>query len=117
MTNVAFVYQPHFMSRSFRANLENQQGTKNNYIVVTCAPAFNGLYKYPAGETKSYRLWQNKSVTCVCVPISACEKIKDLDEITEPELIEGIKRQQEKWYKNEVDDNKHKYTSKPDWML
>lgn len=55
---------------------------------------------------------------CFCVPIEDCEKIKELNEIENPEMIKVIKKQQKAWYNSEVKNRDYEYKKgKPEWMI
>lgn len=117
MTNIAYIYQPHFKTSKFRVACKSQQGEQFNYIVVTCSPEFNGIYKYGANNVKNYEIWNNNHTSCLCVPINDCVKLKSLEEVTNTEVIAKIKQQQSDWYTNNVCNRDYSYANKPDWML
>jgi hypothetical protein len=117
--NIAYIYQPHFKSECFRVASKDQQGPENNYIVVTCSPQYNGIYKYPAKniQDKHYDTWCNNKTLCICVPIKDCEKIKELPQITNEDIIRDVRKQQQDWYKSEVKNRDYNYVNKPEWMI
>ena len=120
MSNVAYIYQPHFKSHKFRVALNDQEGVFENFIVVTCSPAYNGVWSYPSAnlKEKNYEIWKNGRLECVCVPIEDCERFKTLEELKNPVVIENVKKQQKTWLKNQCNtDYGHNYKNKPDWML
>lgn len=117
MNNIAYIYQPHFMTNCFRVAVDDQQGDEYNYIIVTCSPKYNGVYKYPASNIKNYTLWNNKRLTCVCVPVDDCEKIGTLTDIKKPDSMNRVMKQQSNWFNNNVENVNHQYNEKPDWML
>lgn len=116
--NVAYVYQPHFKNHEFRVAKVDQEGLKENFIVVTCSPSYNGVWSYPSENVKKYTVWKNGRLECLCVPIQDCERFKTLEEVVNPVVIENIKKQQEKWFKNQVSSQYGtQYKEKPEWML
>ena len=117
--NLAYIYQPHFKTDCFRVAIKDQQGPDYNYVVVTCSPQYNGIYKYPMKNIKDkhYTVWYNNKTPCICVPIKDCEKVKELTEITNNDILKKVKRQQQMWYKSEVENRDYQYVNKPEWML
>ena len=115
--NIAYIYQPHFMTNKFRVSVNNQRGKEFNYIVVTCSPEFNGVWKYPAENIIEYKIWMNRKTPCYCVPIEDCTFVQKLEEIKKDELKKAAISQQEAWFKNEVKNTEHKYVNRPKWML
>ena len=115
--NIYFLLQPHFKTNSFRVACNRQQGLNENYIVVTCSPEFNGVWAYPACNVSKYETIYSGSVLCYVVPIEDCIKIKELNEITNKEIIKKIKSYQNKWITGKIKNNVHKYDKKPDWVL
>ena len=115
--NIAYIYQPHFNTNCFRAAVLKQQGKKYNYIIVTCSPEYNGVWKYNADNVLNYDVWSNNNKECYCVPIRDCRRIKLLNELTNIEVINKVKFQQKKWYNNTVKNRDYTYTDKPEWML
>ena len=115
--NIAYIYQPHFNTNCFRVALVNQQGKKYNYIIVTCSPEYNGVWKYNADNVLNYDVWSNNNKGCQCVPIRDCRRIKLLNELTNIEVINKVKFQQKKWYNNTVKNRDYTYADKPEWML
>lgn len=102
MRNIAYIYQPHFMSDSFRVACKEQMGTDVNYIVVTCSPTYNGVWKWEAKDKDIVEKWVNGKLPCYCVPIKLCKKIKTLDEVTNPVVLRIIESQQSQWKNKEV---------------
>lgn len=119
MANIAYIYQPHFKTGMFRVAVKDQLGTDKNYIVVTCSPQFNGVYSYPVSniQEKKYDTWSNNGTNCICVPIVDCQKLKELNEVTNSEVISRIKKQQNAWYNNNITNRDYEYKGKPEWML
>jgi len=119
MGNIAYIFQPHFMSNCFRVALKDQMGTEKNFVVVTCSPEYNGVYEYPSSNiiNKDYDIWVNNKVECVCVPIKDCKFVGKLDKVSNSKVRLQIKKQQLQWYRSEVKNNPKKYKSKPNWML
>lgn len=115
--NTCAVYQPHFNTMCFRPAISNQMGTKYNYIIVTCAPSFNGVWKYDADKTKTFETIYNGKVKCYQVPINECEKIKELKDLTNETIVAEIRRFQNSWINGEVKNNEHIYENKPDWLI
>lgn len=117
MNNMAFIYQPHFNTKCFRVAVNEQRGIDYNYVVVTCSPQYNGIWKYPASNIKMYSHWKNKNVECLCVPINDCVYLQTLESIQTQPIINKIKFQQQTWYKNQVQNRNYVYTEKPDWLI
>lgn len=117
MNNVAFILQPHFNSNCFRVAVQNQQGSVDNYIAVCCSPSYNGIYQYPAVKRKQYDIWQNGNTSCYCVPLSDCNYVKSLKDVTNPIMIKSIKKLQKKWLNNQVKNRDYQYKEKPEWIL
>ena len=117
MTNTAYIYQPHFNTECFRVASNSQQGTVNNYIIVTCSPMYNGVWKYSANKALNYSHWKNGNIDCLCVPIVDCVKIKNLNQIINQTVINKIIQQQQNWYKNQVKNRNYEYVNKPEWFL
>lgn len=115
--NIAYIYQPHFNSKCFRVATKDQQGNNYNYIVVTCSPTYNGIWKYPATKTSSFDIWKNGSVPCYCVPIDNCEFVKPLDKIADKNILNKVIKQQKQWYNNNIKNRDYTYFEKPDWLL
>lgn len=112
MKNVALIFQPHFKTNCFRVAIDKQLGDNYNYVIVTCCPTYNGVYKYPRKNAKDYEVWKNKSIECYCVPIKDCVMVQELTDIKNESLIKEIRRQQKKWLSiNEY------VKGKPEWML
>lgn len=117
MFNVGFIYQPHFKTECFRVALDNQRGKNNNYVIVTCSPMYNGVWRYSPSNIEKYDRWMNGKTECVCVPIKDCDKVKTLEELTDPTILNIIKRQQNNWYKGWVKNRDYTYVNKPDWIM
>lgn len=97
-SNVAVIMQPHYMTNCFRVSTNLQvNGGEFNYIIVTCSPTWNGMYRYPAKNTSNYKIWTNKKRPCYCVPVGDCTKFKELNEIQDETLLKEIREQQEYW--------------------
>ena len=117
MNNIAFIYEPHFNTSKFRVAVKNQQGNNYNYIVVSCSPSYNGVWRYKAERRATYDCWKNNTLSCYCVPIEDCEKIKELKDIENTDIIKKIKKQQKNWLDSNVTNRDYKYKTKPNWML
>ena len=117
MNNMGFILQPHFNTHCFRVAVNDQQGTEYNYITVTCSPKYNGIWKYPASNVKMYKHWKNKSIECLCVPITDCTFLQTLDSIKTESIRNKVKAQQQKWYKNQIQNRDYNYNEKPTWLL
>lgn len=117
MLNVGFILQPHFNTQCFRVSKQSQQGKNNNYIVVTCSPKYNGVWKYSPENISKYKTWTNGNIQCICVPISDCIKVRELHEIVDPMMKKEIQTQQKKWYNNAIKNHNYKYVNYPEWML
>lgn len=116
--NISCIYQPHFMSNCFRVACNKQQGKDFNYIIVTCSPEFNGIWKYPASICKDLSIWLNGKRPCYCVPIEKCTKYKDLDSISNPNTLKEVAKMQARWYASEVKNRDYVYKAgRPEWML
>lgn len=114
---MAFIYQPHFQSKCFRVAINDQQGTKHNYITVTCSPQYNGIWKYPACNILQYPHWKNGNVECVCVPIKDCVMLQPLNTIQNMDIRHKVQKQQNQWYKNQIKNRDYTYAKKPDWFI
>lgn len=114
---MAFIFQPHFNSKCFRVSKTSQKGSLYNYVVVTCSPEYNGIWKYEAKKISGFSSWQNGGVSCYCVPISEYTFLQPLESIKTPEIISKIKKQQHKWVNNTVTNRDYKYAETPDWIL
>ena len=106
--NIAYIMQPHYLSNCFRVSCDKQLG-RNNYIIVTCSPSFNGVYTYDKSILKDCKLWSNKGRMCYEIPVNQCTLYKRLEELQNPEIIKEIKKQQSNWVKT--------YKQKPDWLI
>ena len=117
MSNIAYIYQPHFNSNCFRVAISKQQGTTTNYIVVTCSPNYNGVWKYSSSNLYDYPSWNNGNVVCKCVPISDCEFVKHLNQLKNEDILKQVKKQQLTWFNNQVKNRNYDYVTKPDWLI
>ena len=117
MRNVAFIYQPHFKTNCFKVAIDKSQGVTNNFIIVTCSPSYNGVYKYPSEKRFSYEIWKNGKKSCYCVPIIDCEFVQKLETLKNEDIIKEVKKQQKSWLKQEVTNREYKYNKKPEWAL
>lgn len=117
MVNVAYIYQPHFKTSMFRVAVNRQQGDDTNYIVVTCSPQYNGLWKYDGKLHKTCGKWVNGKTVCYEIPIAECTFVKGLNEIQQPSHIQAVVKQQEEWFNNKVRNREYTYAEKPPWML
>ena len=115
--NTCYIYQPHFNSDCFRVTKIDQQGKPLNYVVVCCAPSYNGVYSWDAKKAEKYSSWKNGSLDCYCVPIKDCTFMKSLESLENPEVIKKVKKMQKNWYNNQVRNRNYEYTKKPEWML
>lgn len=114
MNNVSYIYKPHFNSNCFRVACKDQPVNSICYIVVTCSPEYNGVYRY---TNKGYKIWMNGHLPCYQVPIGDCVKIKDLKDLFNKEVIKKVKNQQKKWFIGQVTNKDAYKTNKPEWML
>lgn len=120
MSNMAFIYQPHFKTGMFRVAISQQAATgdNSNYIVVTCSETYNGIWAWRHSEVENVLgYWTNKNTACYTVPIEYCRYVKSLQELTDKSIITKVKKQQNKWYKSEVENRDYEYKKKPEWML
>lgn len=102
MNNTAYIYQPHFMTSVFRVACKEQMADDVNYIVVTCSPSYNGVWKWDARNKPFIEKWTNGRLPCYCVPIKMCTKIKTLEELTNPVVLKIVAEQQRQWKNKEV---------------
>ena len=117
MENVAYIYQPHFKTGMFRVAVNKQQSLKTNYIVVTCSPQYNGVWKYDGILHKDCGRWLNGKTMCYEIPISSCTFLKSLDEIQQPNKRKEVMRQQKKWIENHVKNRDYSYNEVPEWII
>lgn len=117
MENVAYIYQPHFKTSMFRVAVNKQQSKETNYIVVTCSPQYNGLWKYNGDLHESCSRWINGKTTCYEIPISKCTFVKSLDEIVQPQHRKEVIKQQQSWLQNQVKNRDYMYSELPDWVV
>lgn len=115
-SNMAFIYEPHFKTSKFRVAVADQQ-CETNYIVVTCSPRYNGIWKWTKTLGKKYETWYNNGLVCYCIPIDECIKTQELNSIQNPEIRAKVKKLQSKWYKSEVRNRDYEYKNKPEWMI
>ena len=117
MENTCYIYQPHFKTDCFRVAVKEQRGFPYNYVVVTCSPEYNGVWRYNAENCDKYDTWQNGRLTCYCVPTKDCVRIKGLNELVNPNVIAKVKLQQTEWYNSTIKNRDYEYKHKPNWML
>ena len=117
MNNVAYIYQPHFKTSMFRVATNKQQSKDTNYIVVTCSPQYNGVWKYSGDVHKTCGKWINGKTTCYEIPISSCTFVKSLNEIIPIDKRRMVINQQKEWLKSEVKNRNYSYSGIPDWMM
>lgn len=111
MNNVAYLWTPHFNSGCFRVDINKQKGKNVNYIIVCCSPSYNGVWKWRPEDSKYFAKWANNGIQCWCVPIEYCEKVQELNEITTPEIIKEIKKNQKAYIK------KYREKENQKWIL
>ena len=117
MENIAYIYQPHFKTSMFRVAVNKQQSKDTNYIVVTCSPQYNGVWKYSGDIHYSCDRWINGKTACYEIPISSCTFVKSLNEIVPIDKRRMVINQQKEWLKNEVKNRNYSYSEIPDWMM
>lgn len=117
MINIAYIYQPHFKTSMFRVAVNKQQSKDTNYIVVTCSPQYNGVWKYSGDIHKTCGKWINGKTTCYEIPISSCTFVKSLNEIIPTDKRQMVIHQQKEWLKSEVRNRNYSYSEIPDWMM
>lgn len=109
-SDVAFVWEVHHLTNKVRVGVSNQQGVKDNFVVICCTPSMNGLYKWDARNKSNYSMITNNRKTCYCVPIEDLKFINKLEDM--PESLKKIaKSMQEDWFKF------YKKKNEPDWFL
>lgn len=91
--------------------------TVKNSIVVCCSPEWNGVWQYDKNLKKNFITWMNGKLECYYVPIKDCTKIKDLDEIQNPVMINEVKALQEAWYKGKIKNHPEYKKKRPEWFL
>ena len=96
MFNVAFIYQPHFKTGCFRVAMHDQKGKNNNYVIVTCSPMYNGVWRYSPDNISKYSHWKNGNIDCICVPIKDCVQVKNLEDITKQYNLEKLEYKEPK---------------------
>lgn len=109
--NLAIIWQPKFTTDEFIVDRKKQKGKNYNYILVCCAPSYNGLWKYKVDPNKNYGTFINKSVICTCIPVEDCEKVHDLEYFKGTELEGAIRSEQNRWFKQT------KKVRRQDWMF
>lgn len=104
--------------------VDRQIGSPVNYIVVTCCPQYNGIWKWYLDKEKPLKeqwpIWSNKGKDIYYIPVEKCEFIKPLADINPdavPYLIDAIKAEQKEWVNGEVYNNNYVYKNKPDWAI
>lgn len=115
--NIGFIYEPHFKTKMFRVAKVCQMGKDFNYVVVTCSPMYNGLYKYDSSKRDNFKTWINGKLECYEIPISECTFVMNLDDIEKPDVKAEIIKQQKKWFNKQVKNRTYDYKNKPSWML
>lgn len=95
--NIAYIFQPHFKTMMLRPSCGEQQGTDANYVVVTCSPTYNGVWRWDASKKCDYSTWSNNGRLCYCVPLTDCVKVKELSEVTNPDVLRNVRRTQDAW--------------------
>jgi hypothetical protein len=118
----AYILQPHFQTMMFRPAVKDQQSDDWNYIIVTCSPDYNGVWKYDGSLKPTFTTVWNKGkngskLLCYEVPISSCSKIQALEAIKDADVRNRVKTMQEKWVSNQVNNRDYTYVKKPSWML
>ena len=128
MNNISFIYGPkhknpftdEFDDKYLVPAIKDQQGVWN-YIVVTCSPSYNGVYKWNHMDKKKCKPWMNGKLPCYYVPRDICKCIKfdelDMSKPINQKIIEEVKKMQKKWYKGETKGHEEYKIKKPDWML
>lgn len=102
MNNIAYIYQPHFKTSKFRVACKEQLSNEVNYIIVTCSPTYNGVWKWDASKKDKVETWMNGKLSCYCVPITMCTRVKSLEELKNPNVIKIVQEQQRQWKNKEV---------------
>jgi len=128
MNNISFTYGPKGKNpdtdewdyKYLVPAIKEQQGVWN-YIVVTCSPQFNGVYRWNHMDKSKCKAWMNGKLPCYYVPIDICTFKRfdelDMDLPVNQKIIEEVKKQQAKWFKGEVKGKDAYKKKKPDWML
>ena len=120
--NWALTYEPKFESpfdddeTYLVPACKNQHGRNYNYIVVTCSPKFNGVYRYDSHLTANFKPWLNGELKIYYVPISICTYVSTLEDTT-GNCRDAIKKQQMKWINGKVKNHNTIYQVTPDWCL
>lgn len=117
MERIAYIYQPHFKTSMFRVAMNKQQSKDENYIVVTCSPQYNGLWKYAGTIRDTCGRWMNGKIGCYEIPISSCTRMKMLDDIEKPKIRKEVVKQQKTWLNNSVKNRDYSYVEVPDWVV
>ena len=130
--NISFIYGPkrkdpftgEWNDKYLVPAVKDQQGVWN-FIVVTCTPSMNGVYRWNKMQNMGnhkWKTWKNGRTVCYYIPKDECtfKRFDELD-MSKPvnqKLIEEVKKQQGEWLKNEVKNRNYEYKKgKPDWML
>lgn len=116
-SNIAYIYQPHFNTQKARVSIANQRGDDYNFVVITCSPMFNGVYRYPISKIPSFGRIYNGKLPCYEVPISDLDFVCSLENIKGEERKSAVVEQQTKWFKSEVRNRDYIYEEIPEWML
>lgn len=117
MNNISYIWVPKWVSPFgddevyLVPGVKEQQGKNINYIIVCCSPSYNGVYKCNTEYYKDFATWKNNKKNCYYVPLSKCEFVKTLNDISNSEVIKQIKKVQQAWKSY----NKPKKI--PDWFL
>ena len=126
ITNIAYIYNvkgknPYTNEWDYRYLVPavKDQQAKINYVVVTCEPSKNGVYRWK--KDKKYDTWMNGKMKCYYIPIDDCDfcSFEDLpDNEPNKKLLEKVKKMQTKWLNKEVKNHNYDYKrGKPSWML
>ena len=117
MQNVAYIFQPHFNTSMFRVSANSQQSSETNYIVVTCSPQYNGVWKYSGAIHSFCGRWMNNNTVCYEIPISSCIFVKSLEEIVDKAKRKKVVKQQKDWFTKNVRNRNYTYSEIPKWFL
>jgi hypothetical protein len=105
------------MTEMFRVAVNKQQCDIDNFIVVTCSPQYNGVWKYDGSLHRSCGVWPNGKTLCYEIPIKSCTFVKSLDEMTDKVKRKMVADQQWEWFTNQVKNRNYTYSEKPDWFV
>lgn len=114
--NIAFIYTQHNLTRCFRV-AKNHAMSEINYIIVTCSPTYNGVYRYSRDILKDCESWNNKKLQCWCIPIDKCVKVQEIKDIKREDIRKKIIKQQKEWFNSQVENRDYEYKNKPEWMI